>query len=146
MGVYFFRSTETTRRWKECSPSQCLETPTIYSTFSYIESIISARGFSTKYVNGITSFCGAAASLGVTLVSDEESLHIEPSLENFEKENATYIYMKSARLIDGIKDKDEKLSKTPYLVERCGMEEEKKYIGVENFPDKTEYLSLVIRK
>ena len=57
---------------------------TIYCTFSYIQHILDADGYETELVNGIPSFCAAAARLGISLTEWKEPLHVIPGLHNTE--------------------------------------------------------------
>ena len=52
---------------------------TIYCTFSYLQEIVEANGYSTALVNGIPSFCAAAARLNTSLTIWQEPLHVIPA-------------------------------------------------------------------
>ena len=53
---------------------------TVYSTFSYLEKIVKEHGFESVYISGISSFCAAAASLGIPLTEWQEPLHVIPAV------------------------------------------------------------------
>jgi precorrin-2/cobalt-factor-2 C20-methyltransferase len=52
--------------------------PSIYSTFSYVASIIGEHGYSVEMIPGITSFTGCAASAGITLGEKDEIILVVP--------------------------------------------------------------------
>ena len=60
--------------------------PTVYSTFSYIEKVVKEMGYQAAYISGITSFCAAAATMGIPLAEWRESLHIIPAIHSLQKE------------------------------------------------------------
>lgn len=51
---------------------------TIYSTYMYIHRIISAEGYDTEIIPGISSFQAAAAAFGVALCEKDEPLVVLP--------------------------------------------------------------------
>ena len=120
--------------------------PTIYSTFGYLQKIIAKDGFETEYISGIPSFCAAAAKLGQPLAEWNEPLHIIPA---FHKNNnsihscdGNYILMKSGKDIKQLKEtlKKERFS------ENCGMECQRIYRSIEEFPDNAGYFFLIMAK
>lgn len=132
---------------------------TIYSTFGYMEKLISIAGYETEFISGVPSFCAAAARLGISLGEREEQIHIIPA--NYEMEAAaglpgTKVFMKSGKKLGKLKEliKDQsreekkKLQKLPelYMAENCTMETEKLYRGIEEMPESGSYYSLVIMK
>lgn len=56
----------------------CLGDISVYSTFSPIAAIVSERGHTVERVAGVTSFCAAAAGLGIPLVNGSEVLTVIP--------------------------------------------------------------------
>ncbi|MCC8029257.1 MAG: precorrin-2 C(20)-methyltransferase [Lachnospiraceae bacterium] len=59
---------------------------TIYSTFLYIQRYITERGYRTELVNGVPSFCAAAARTGISLAEWNEPLHILPAAHHVRSE------------------------------------------------------------
>ena len=59
--------------------------PTIYSTYLYVQKRVQQKGYETKLVSGIPSFCAAAARAGVSLCEWQEQLHIVPAVHLKEK-------------------------------------------------------------
>lgn len=122
---------------------------TIYCTFSYIQHILEADGYTVELVSGIPSFCAAAARLGVSLTEWQEPLHVIPGLHNTEgtlEWPGNYVIMKSASKTREVK---EMLGRSGYdvqAVENCSMDNEKVYRLLEEIPDDAGYFSLIIAK
>ena len=122
--------------------------PMIYSTYSYLHTIIISRGYTVKVIPGITSFCAAAAALGQPLCEGSQSLHIIPSL--YDTENAlsfdgTKVLMKSGKklneVIDLLKDKNVYAK----MAQRVGMEGERLFHELSKDVE-ADYFSIVIVK
>ena len=122
---------------------------TIYCTFSYIQHYLEADGYPIELVSGITSFCAAAARLGVPLVEWDEQLHVLPAVHRLEAEleqPGNYVLMKSASKMSAVKDILRRSGRAVRMVENCCMEGEKRYFGVDEIPDDAGYFSLIIAK
>lgn len=119
--------------------------PSIYSTYMYLHEKIADLGYETQIIPGIPSFCAAAAALGTRLCSGKEQLHIIPASYDIDaalRLSGTKVLMKSASKIKEVK---EKLSdKKVYMVENCGMSNERRYTDASQIPDSTGYFSLLI--
>ncbi len=126
--------------------------PTVYSTYMQINEIILNRGYETQLIPGITSFCAAAASLNMPLCTRDEPLIILPaSYEDVKdgiKQKGTKVLMKANRAIFDVRDilREENLIDNSYLVECCGMENEKVYKDLNEIDEKTSYFSIIIVK
>lgn len=120
---------------------------TIYSTFMYIEKIVSEHGYDTEIVSGVTSFCAAAATCGISLCQWDENLVIVPSRyqipERFE-DGKNYVLMKAGKCLATIRNRVKESGKDAVCVENCGMADEKIYVGVDQIPDSAGYYSIVI--
>lgn len=117
----------------------------IYSTFLYIQRILEEDGYETKMVNGIPSFCSAAAALNIGLVEQQEQLHIIPASYEVAKSKVlkgTKVYMKSGRKSMELLEEGRKLQ----LVENCGMPNQQVYKDQEKIPEQSGYYSLYISK
>ena len=75
--------------------------PAVYSTFGYVMEILEDKGYDIRIVSGVPSFCGAAASLHLSLCSGDETLRIvsgnsEMTDDGSEPDNVilTTVYMK----------------------------------------------------
>jgi precorrin-2/cobalt-factor-2 C20-methyltransferase len=118
--------------------------PCFYSTFSYIADILKKEGIEMEIINGIPSFCGACAKLLLPVVTGDEAVQITSGeYRNFE---GTLIIMKAGNRLKELKEKIALDKKSAYLVENCGMAQEKVYSGVASMPDQTGYFSILIVK
>lgn len=123
--------------------------PTVYSTYMYIHNRVKLRGYETEIINGIPSFCAVAATLGISLAENKEQLHIFPA--SYELTDAfalqgTKIFMKMGKKLSEVKSKIKDAGINAYMVENCGMENEKIYQNIEEFPEDAGYYSLIIIK
>ncbi|PID82687.1 MAG: precorrin-2 C(20)-methyltransferase [Clostridiales bacterium] len=122
--------------------------PSIYSTFSYINDIVS-KDYETVVIPGITSFSGAAALSNEALVQWDESLYVIPSIhdDSLVLRRGTNVFMKSGKSLSELR---EKLASVEYksikIIEKCGMEEEKVYEDFDSLPEKLSYFTLVVIK
>lgn len=128
--------------------------PCIYSTYMYIHNRMIQQGFQAEIINGIPSFCIAAARLGIGLCENKEQLHILPASYDLETTlglSGTKVLMKAASQYEKVKEllfqrqEKDKISAI-YMVENCGMENEKQYYSLEEMPEKAGYFSLIILK
>ncbi len=123
--------------------------PTIYSTYLYVQKRIAARGFETRLVSGITSFCAAAARTNTSLVEWNEQLHILPAVHRLDsqlEQPGNYVLMKSGKKMNQVKEILAASGRDVVMVENCGMENERIYRRVEEIPDDAGYYSLIIAK
>ena len=122
---------------------------TIYCTFSYIQHILEAEGYTVELVSGIPSFCAAAARLGISLTEWQEPLHVIPGLHHTEgtlEWPGNYAIMKSASKMREVKEKLDRSVYEVQAVENCSMDNEKVYRSLEEIPDDAGYFSLIIAK
>ena len=122
---------------------------TIYCTFSYVQEIAEADGYQTALVNGIPSFCAAAARLNTSLTLWNEPLHVVPATQSLGDRldlPGNYVLMKSASHMAEVKKMIRDSGKTAMAVENCSTDTEKLYYSVEEIPDDAGYLSLIIVK
>lgn len=123
--------------------------PTVYSTYLYLHKRIVKRGLSAKIINGVPSFCASAARLGIGLTENKEQLHVLPSSYEIEQGvelPGTKVLMKTGKKMAQVKERIKKDGQTFYMVENCGMENEKVYTSVEEVPDHPSYYSLIVLK
>ena len=121
--------------------------PMIYCTFSYLQHILEADGYTVELVNGISSFCAAAARMNTPLAEWDEQLHIIPAIHMTERDLSypgNYVLMKSASHMKEVKALLRRSGKTVCAVENCSMPDEKVYRELEEIPDDAGYFSLVI--
>lgn len=120
---------------------------TVYSTYLYVHGRISDMGYETKIINGITSFCAAAARLNHALVNGGEELHIIPASYHIEealKLSGVKVLMKAGRQIGRVKELLRRGEYDVRMVENCGMSGERVYPCLEDIPDEAGYYSLII--
>lgn len=119
----------------------------VYSTFSYIASIINDRGFVSEMCPGVTSFCAAASAINIPLVQGNESLVILPAscmeFDSLISSSGTIVIMKSGRELCRIKSK---LPENSYAVCNCGLEHERIYKNKASIPDNCGYFTTIIFK
>lgn len=106
--------------------------PTVYSTYMYLHKMIRQQGYETEIVPGITSFCAAAARVGISLAENRETLVVVPSaydcrdldeiLESFENVVLMKISGKFAELREKLVAKG--LDDKAVLVSKCGLDGE----------------------
>ena len=122
---------------------------TVYCTFSYVQHLMEEDGYKVELVNGIPSFCAAAARLGISLTEWDEMLHILPAFHKSGDDldlPGNYVLMKSASHMAEVKDMLRKSGRRVCAVENCTMENEKVYRDLEEIPDDAGYFSLIIAK
>ena len=127
--------------------------PTVYSTFGYIMKLAKKDGIEVEIINGITSFCGSAASAGILLSESEENIHIISGQGNLDEElklSGTKIIMKSGKNISSIKERliplEEAGKIIVYAVVDCGMETEQIYNCAMTIPEDSKYMMTIIIK
>lgn len=126
--------------------------PTVYSTYMRINEIILKRGYETELVPAVTSFCAVAARLNISLCDRDEPLVVLPASYKEVNEGirlrGTKVLMKSGRAINKVVDmiNEENLADKSYMVECCGMENEKIYKNINDIGDKASYFSIFIVK
>lgn len=123
--------------------------PCVYSTYLYIHKKIQDMGFDVQIINGIPSFCAAAARLNMGLVEKAEPLHVIPASYESEKISelsGTRIFMKSGKKIGRVKEFLRAQNAEVTMVENCGMEGERVFRSVEEIPEDAGYYSLIIAK
>ena len=122
---------------------------TIYCTFTYLQALIEADGYSTELVNGIPSFCAAAARANIPLCEWNEPLHVLPAVHKMGDEldlPGQYVLMKSGSHMKEVKEMLTASGRVVNVVENCGMDNEKVYRSVSEIPDEAGYFSLIIAK
>ena len=122
---------------------------TVYCTFTYLQTILEAEGYRTELVNGIPSFCAAAARLNIPLMEWNEQLHVIPAAHKTDvklDQPGQYVLMKSASHMKEIKERLKESGRSVQVVENCSMPDEKIYRSVDEIPDDAGYFSLIIAK
>lgn len=121
----------------------------IYSTYLYIHRLVSEAGYETQIINGIPSFCAAAAAFNMGLVEKSEQLHLLPASYQIEeglKLPGTKVLMKAGKQLGKVKEQLKELDMEAVMIENCGMENEKIYNNIEEINETAGYYSLMIVK
>ncbi len=122
----------------------------IYGSFRYVSDLLAPEGFEVVIVPGVTSFCAAAATLGVSLTEIDTPLHIIPDAAGLPESviagTDACVCMKSGRRLPALLDelRRHKLLNRSVLVQNCGMANEKIYRDLDNASVGAGYFSLVI--
>lgn len=122
---------------------------TVYSTYLYVHERISKWGYEVEIVSGITSFCAVAARLNIGLVEKEEQLHVIPASYQIEaalKLPGTKVLMKAGKKMGEVKAQLKAMDADVVMIENCGMENEKIFVGTDAIPADAGYYSLIIVK
>ena len=92
----------------------------------------------------------AASRMNESLADRNEQIHIIPSSYDIEQAlefQGTKVFMKAGKKLADVKAMLIKKGITDcYMIENCGMPEEKIYRGVEEIPDDAGYYSLIIAR
>ena len=123
--------------------------PTLYATYMYIHQRVQASGYRTALVSGIPSFCAAAARMNISLAERSEQLHVIPSSYQIEEAlqlPGNKVLMKAAGKLPEVKQKLEQLDAEVYMVENCGMENERVFHSAAEIDEHAGYLSLIVVK
>ncbi|MDR2096900.1 MAG: precorrin-2 C(20)-methyltransferase [Spirochaetaceae bacterium] len=124
----------------------------IYSTFGYLQKIARDKGFETRMVSGVPSFCAAAAVLNTDLVLGEQNLHVfytgETELDKFLALKGTQVFMKGPSAVPNLIKLIKEKGLDAGLVSNCGMDNQIVVKPVKEIPIGQEfgYYSLVIVK
>lgn len=123
--------------------------PTVYSTYLYLHERVLEKGYSAEIINGIPSFCAAAARLNTGLVEKAEPLHVIPAsypVEDALKLAGTKVLMKAGKNMAAVKQLLKENGCEAMMVENCGMPGETICRGVDEIKEDAGYYSLVMIK
>lgn len=123
--------------------------PTVYSTYLYLHQLLLQKNYSCEIINGIPSFCAAAAAINEGLVEKDQPLHLIPAsyaLDSLLELPGTKVLMKSGRQLSSVRDALVNRNISSKMVTNCGMENQEVYTSVEDFPEQSSYYSLIIAK
>lgn len=123
----------------------------IYSTFSYLAEILEQRGYPTRRIAGMPSFCAVAATLGLPLTTETEPLHIFPGnhlpLEQMLAFPGTKVLMKQGKtLSDTLAGIDKAgLAAATAFVSDCGLETESSCTDIKAPPAGGYFTTVLVR-
>ncbi len=123
--------------------------PTVYATYMYVHQLILERGYEAEIISGVPSFCAVAGKLGISLAERSEQLHIIPASYQVEEALAlpgNKVLMKSASKLGEIKEILLQREDEVYMVENCGMKDERIFRSAKEIDETAGYLSLMIVK
>lgn len=123
--------------------------PTIYSTYLYIHNRVLKNNGKAEIISGIPSFCATAARLNMGLVENKDQLHVVPASYGVEEAlvlSGTKVFMKAGKKMAAVKKEVKDSGQNIWMVENCGMKNEKVYVDVDDIPDQSSYYSLLIVK
>lgn len=123
--------------------------PCIYSTYLYIHKRIGEMGYDTAIINGIPSFCAAAARMNIGLTEKAQPLHVYPASYGMKEGlqlSGTKVLMKTGKKMEQVKNELIRQNAEAVMIENCGMADEKIYKTAEEIPDQSGYYSLIIVK
>lgn len=102
----------------------------VYSSWSYLNERMKARGYEVEVVPGVTSFNAAAARLGESLCERSELLTVVPGsskeVGRALQTEGTKVFMKSGKRLGELRDtlRENGLASSSSLVANCGLEGE----------------------
>lgn len=123
--------------------------PTVYSTYLYLQKRVKQAGYRTQIISGIASFLAAAAAFDIGLVEQRDQLHIIPSTYGVEQAlelSGTKVLMKAGKQMAAVKAAVSQTADDIYMIENCGMENERMIYGAQELPEDAGYYSLIIVK
>ncbi len=121
--------------------------PAIYSTYIYIHRMVREQGYPAEMINGVPSFCAAAAKLGESLADRAQQIHILPSSYSIEEAldyPGTKVLMKAASRLPEVKKLLEERGTDAVMIENCGLEDEHIYLSVQEMPETAGYYTIIL--
>ncbi len=123
----------------------------IYASCQYLADLLAQDGYNVEMAAGVTSFCAAAARLGISLTQMNESVHIIPAgskdLENSLDLPGTKILMKSgqgsAEVMNILRERQTRTQESVMAVQNCGLSAETAWRSLEEMPDELSYFTTV---
>ena len=122
--------------------------PGVYSTFSYVADLVRERGYGTRIIPGITSFCAAAAEDGTNLIYGDEALHVLPNAGNTEEDlklPGTKVFMKTTKNAWKVMEKAESMGLEVAAFENCTMDDSRVYHSSDEAKDAGYYTLVVVK-
>lgn len=122
----------------------------IYATAYYVLDELRRRGFETRMIPGVPSFCAVAAALGRSLTEPDASLHIIPAgaadLDEALALPGTKVLMKSGHAMPATAAALERhgLAEESAMAADCGLPTQQLFPTMKNLPEKISYFATVI--
>ncbi len=124
----------------------------VYASYRYLDDILAGEGYATRMIPGVTSFCAAAAALGVSLTDMRRPLCIVPDggamADGFFDPGTSYVFMKSGRNLPALLGflEERGLLASARVVQNVGLPDEKIYRSVEGREINPDYFTVVLLK
>lgn len=124
----------------------------IYSTYSYLHKYVKEQGFTAKMVAGVPSFCAAACSLGESLTTANQPIHILPASYQGAEQGLSYsgtkILMKTGKFFPQVKAQlqERGLLHCTKMVQRCGMDGERIVQSLDEIENSADYFTVMMVK
>ena len=106
--------------------------------------MVEEEGYEIEIICGIPSFCAVSARLSVPFALGNGPVMITTG--EYKEFDGTLIIMKAGSKLKSIKEKILASGKKSWLVENCGMEDERVYTDILSMPDVAGYFSTLIVK
>ena len=124
--------------------------PSVYATFSYIRRLVTEQGYQVRIIPGVTSFCAAAATLGLPLCEGDQPLHILPvsrkDLPELLELPGCKVLMKLGKNRDELLDllKEKGMLERAAMVQRCTLPEETVVPDLVQYVPDSGYFSVIV--
>lgn len=126
----------------------------LYSTFTNLHRILVKEHFQTEWIPGIPAMCAIAAKIQQPLAEHREMLHVIPMLDSaaiddiigFLKHGDHVVVMKFGSRFAELRDalRQHGFDQQAAVVERCGMDGENIFIGLQDMDEKHSYFSTML--
>ncbi len=122
----------------------------VYSSFSYIMDMVVSAGYQSQMIPGVTSFCAVAATLGTSLTTMHQPIHIYPGGSTAEAltHSGTKVLMKTGKaMVDARRAIQEAgLESKTMLVQNCGLPNQQVHHKLSDASDDISYFTTIIVK
>ncbi len=124
----------------------------VFASYRYLDDILAGEGYETRMIPGVTSFCAAAAALGVSLTDMRRPLCIIPDggtlAGEFLDERASYVFMKSGRQLPALLAflEERGLLGEARVVQNVGLPGERLYREIGDLDINPDYVTVVLWK
>lgn len=122
----------------------------LYSSYSYLCALLTARGYAAETIPGVTSFCACAALLNRSLTAMHTPLHILPaSMADLPSALALpggKVLMKSGSSLPEIKRRlhDSGLAHRSVFVTDCGLPTQRVYLNIDEASAESYFTTILI--
>ncbi len=124
--------------------------PSLYSTFDYVEKIVKDDGYKTERVSGVPSFIAAADRLDMSLGENGRPVHIIPGSQDEDEAlrlDGTKVFMKTGRKLSDLKEvlvRHEREGGRTAGISECTLPGEETVFSAADIPDDWGYMNIII--